>query len=221
MGTYHTFFVSDDRHLDELFPGWKPPKPERVAAEAVNPFTKQKLKQVVYRWEPVTPPARLGKPNLYDDTWGPPTEPVVVPGGEFADYARSIEAAGAPGLRALPHFRAKNLFPFYDFDAFVGLLLEPKKAVPPARIGDDADDDVPRVFRLPREAARRLLALDDAALRSLVERLLVETDLAESGDTGKDDQSAFIEYAMIPLLALCREAEARGGEVCMYYALHY
>jgi hypothetical protein len=219
MGTYHTFFVSDDHHLDELFPGWKRAKPEQVTVEAVNPFTKQK--QTAKRWEPAEPVEALGKPNLYDDTWGPAIEPVLHRDGEFADYARSIEEAGAPGLRALPHFRAKNAESFYEFDALVGLLFEREQPVPPARIGDDADDDVARVFRLPRDAAKKLLSLDDAALRALVARMLVETDLFEGGYTGEDAQAEFISYVMVPLLALCREAEERNAEVCHYYALHY
>lgn len=219
MGTYHTFFVSDDAHLDELFPGWQRPKPERVEKLVVNPFTK--TQQLTKQWDPTGPVARLGKPNLYDDAWGPAVEPAFAATGEFADYARSVENAGAPGLRALPHFRAKNAEPFYTFDALVGLLFGRQEVTPPARIGDPADDDVALVFRLPRDAARKLLALDAAGLRALTGRLLVETDLSENGDTGDEAQSAFIEYLLSPLLTLCKEAEARGGEVCHYYALHY
>lgn len=219
MGTYHTFFVSDDAHLDKLFPGWQRAKPERTEKLVVNPFTK--AQQLSKQWEPCRPVSPLGKPNLYDDAWGQPVEPVFLPRGEFADYARSVENAGAPGLRALPHFRAKNAEPFYDFDALVGLLFDREEAVPPARIGNAADDDVALVFRLPREAARKLLSLDAAALRALTARLLEDTDLSGNGDTGDEAQSAFIEYLLNPLVVLCKEAEACGAEVCNYYALHY
>lgn len=206
VGTYHTFFVANDGDLDRLFPGWKPVKP--MDAAATTP------------WEPVSAPAPLGKPNLYDDVWGPPAEPVSRQPGEWAQYARMIEEAGAPGLRALPHFRSKNVEPLYDFEGLVSVLFGGPRRVPPARLGNDRDDDVTVVFRLPRDAAAALIAVEPSAQRTLVTRLLEETDLGTS-DIGDEAQAQFITHVLEPLLALCREAEARGGEVCHYYALHY
>lgn len=217
MGTYHTFFVAADDELDRLFPGWKPVHAEPARRGAKNPFTNET--QTIVEWVPVAPIGPLGKPSLYDDVWGPPVPSVEVPTGPFADYAEFIERQGPPGLRALPHFRSKNLEPFYDFDALVGLLFGRATRVPPARLGEG--DDVPIVFRLPRAAAERLLSLDGAELRALVAQWLVETDLSETGDTGEDAQDAFIAEVLAPFLALCRTAQERGAEVCHYYALHH
>jgi hypothetical protein len=219
MGTYHTFFVAEDRHLDKLFPGWRRAKPEQETVESMNPFSKKMQSARV--WVPVEPVARLGKPNLYDDVWGPAIEPVLQPEGEWAGYQQMIEEAGAPGLRALPHFRSKNVDPLYEFDALTGLVLQREQAVPPARIGDRADDDVAQVSRLPRDAARKLAAIDDATLRAVVAQLLVATDLSEQGDTGDDSQTEFIAYVMRPLIALCIAAESLDADVCHYFALHY
>ncbi|MFT3711367.1 MAG: hypothetical protein QM817_27355 [Archangium sp.] len=205
MGTYHTFFVATDQDLDRLFPGWQRVKPERGKQD----------------WEPVAKIRRLEDPNLYVDAWGPPLAPVLAPEGEWADYARMIEQAGAPGLRALPHFRSKNVEAFYEFEALNQLLLNNSERLPPARLGDQADDDVPMVTRLPAAAARKLVTLAELDLRRVTKQLLEKTDLSEEGDLSDEGVSGFIEGVMNPLRTLCREAEVRRAEVCHYCALHY
>jgi hypothetical protein len=215
MGTYHTFFVAKDDDLDRLFPGWKPAKPEKVRKEGVNPFTKQKI--MVNAWEPVEPPASLGKPSLYDDAWGPPVEPIVAIEN---DYMAHIENAGAPGLRALPHFRAKNCDPFLLLEPLVAALVGPQVPVPPARMGCSGDDDSASVDALPEVAVRTLAAMKDADLPAVMDKVIA-ADLA-GPEFGTDEARAYlIDHALRPLQALAVEASRRGARVCHYYALHY
>src|SRR5437660_1027876 len=83
-------------------------------------------------------------------------------GSAANSYMAGIEEAGAPGLRALPHFRAKNHDPFLVFEPLVAELVGEGVGVPPARVGCDGDDDVPTVFALPDAAAHALLETPDA-----------------------------------------------------------
>lgn len=215
MGTYHTFFVATDDDLDRLFPGWKRVKPQKVVNDGVNPFTKQKV--TVETWEPVEPPTPLGKPSLYDDVWGPPAAPIVAVENE---YMAGIEQAGAPGLRALPHFRAKNYDPFVSLEPLVAALVGSEVAVPPARVGSDGDDDAPSVDALPDVAAKALASIDDAQLPAVMDEVLA-ADIMGSGEAGDDARTYFVDRALRPLKALALEAERRGARVCHYYALHY
>lgn len=215
MGTYHTFFVATDDQLDRLFPGWKRVKPEQVRVERVNPFTNAKM--TVNDWAPVEAPAPLGKPSLYDDVWGAPVPPITPVENE---YMAGIEEAGARGLRALPHFRAKNYDPFLVFEPLVAALSGDDAAVPPARVGPESDDDVPVVWALPDTVAKTLAAMDDAQLRSVMERVFAhEESLAE--DCGDEARDFFVDNALRPLKMLAIEAVERRAHVCHYYALHY
>lgn len=216
VGTYQTFFVASEADLERLFPGWHAARPERVMKETVNPFTKQKM--TVPMWQPVQPPTPLGKPSLYDDVWGPPLPPIAAVEN---DYMAGIEQAGAPGLRALPHFRGKNYHPFVILEPLAAALVGPSVLVPPARIGCPGDDDAPSVDALPDVAVKVLATLDDARLGPLMDELLA-ADVMGSGEEVSDEARAyFIDHALRPLRALAIEAARRGARVCHYYALHY
>jgi hypothetical protein len=209
MGTYHTFFVATDDELDRLFPGWKRVRPEQGQVEQYNPFTKTKM--IVNDWVPLEAPAPLGKPSLHDDVWGARVEPIVPVEN---DYMASIEEACAPGLRARPHFRAKNYDPFLELEPLVAALVGAKTAVPPARLGPEGDDDVPVVWALPDAAAKVLAALDDAKLPSVMEQLFAdEESLAE--DDSEEARDYFADRARVPLLRLAllteRDALLRAG----------
>ncbi|HMR04385.1 MAG TPA: hypothetical protein PKA88_01385 [Polyangiaceae bacterium] len=215
MGTYHTFFVATDDDLDRLFPGWVPAKAEREEREAINPFTKEAV--TVRDWVPVHAPTALGSPNLYDDAWGPP----IPPSREIEnEYMESIENAGAPGLRALPHFRAKNYDPFVSFDSLADALLGGNAMAPPARMGGQDDDDVPIVWVLPDAATKRLVQVDEAQLSAVMKRVLA-ADVTGSGETGADALDYYLSQALRPLRALAAEALRREARVCHYFALHY
>jgi hypothetical protein len=218
VGTYHTFFVATDADLDGLFPGWKPARPEKVSVDNVNPFTKQVVRSK--EWIGTEPPQRLGTPNLYEDTWGPPMEPVLEPSGEFADSLRSIEEAAAPGLRALPHFRGKNLTLLYTFDSLATALTGVQGEVPPARVGHAEDDDMPCVERLPDAALARLAELGDDALDPLFLAWREIDPLGCDIEPSAEDVEVYVRYALAPLRALARLALARSASLCAYAALH-
>jgi hypothetical protein len=212
MGTYHTFFVAKDDDLDRLFPGWKPVKPEQVQRERVNPFTKKPI--TVLEWVPVEPPMPLGRPCLYDDVWGPATAPI----GEVANgYMAHVEGGGAPGLRALPHFRGKNVDRLLELEPLARALVGSEIPVPPARVGADKDDDVTVVWALPKPAAERLASLDDAALNDVFNDVVV----AAGDETREDERAFYVEHVLCPLRALAVEAGRRDARVCHYFALHY
>jgi hypothetical protein len=215
MGTYHTFFVATDDELDRLFPGWKRVQPEQGRAERLNPFTKQMM--TVNDWLPIEPPTPLGKPSLYDDVWGSPVPPIV---DVENDYMAGIEEAGAPGLRALPHFRAKNWDPFRVLDPLATALMGAAAPTPPARIGPDQDDDVPLVWALPDAAAKALATIDDAQLPPVMDRVFAD-EASFSEDAGDEARGYFVDRALRPMKLLALEALRRGGRVCHYYALHY
>jgi hypothetical protein len=215
MGSYHTFFVARDEHLDRLFPGWKRAKPEQELVRGVNPFTKEKI--MVPTWAPIEPATPLGKPSLYDDVWGPPVPPIIEVEN---DYMAMIEDAGPPGLRARPHFRAKNCDPFAVFDPLVAALVGGDDPVPPARIGCSGDDDVPNVWVLPDAAAQKLAATQDRDLPPIMQQVLL-ADVTGSRDTDTAAREYYVERGLRPLRALAIEAGRSGARVCHYYALHH
>lgn len=218
MGTYHTLFAATDADLDRLFPGWVPAKPERETVVVPKPFTKQLHEREV--WVPVLAPKRLRRPNLYDDVWGPPVPSLLVPPGPWADYARSIEEACAPGLRALPHFRAKNQSLLYGFASLVVALGGEAESTPPARMGEPADDDMPTVERLPPGAALRLASLRDDQLGPTLLAWCRADPLGGEVEPTVEGVAEFIDGVLVPLRALARLAVARRASVCGYAALH-
>ena len=223
MGTYHTFFVAKEDELDRLFPGWKgvksPLNPQKVIKDAVNPFTKQKITVRAWEptWKPVEPPTPLRKPSLYDDVWGPPAAPVI---DVENDYMAHIERAGAPGLRALPHFRAKNYDPFLSLEPLAAAIVGSEVFVPPARVGCEGDDDAPTVDALPEAVTKALATMDDSLLPAVMDKVLA-ADIVDSEQRSEEARTYFVDRALRPLKALALEAERRGARLCHYYALHY
>jgi hypothetical protein len=216
MGTYHTFFAADDGELERLFPGWKPVKKDQVLVERVSSFSKQKM--TVEDWEPVERPTPLGRPSLYDDAWGAPMPPIVP---VLNEYMRAVEESGAPGLRALPHFRAKNCDPLVTLDALVAALVGGAVPVPPARVGCDGDDDIPTVWALPEVATNALAKVDDEQLAAIMDKVLA-ADVMGSGDaTDSEMRTYLVDNVLGPLRALAVEAIQRGARVCHYFALHH
>lgn len=219
VGTYHTFFAATEAELDRLFPGWMPVHRDKVTVEVMNPFTKKM--QTSRTWGPVEPVRPLQKPNLYDDVWGPPVPSLLLPSGQWADYERAIEEAAAPGLRALPHFRGKNLTLLYTFESLTKALVGSTDAVPPARVGDPADDDMPVVERLPANAVARLASLGDHELEPTFLAWGEADLLGEEVEPSPENIDAFVRFALVPLRALAALAVARGASLCSYTALHY
>jgi hypothetical protein len=191
MGTYHTFFVAGDDDLDRLFPGWKRPEEK---------------------------PTPLARPSLYDDVWGAAVPPIVE---VMNDYMQIIEEAGPPGLRTLPHFRAKNCDAFVLFDPLVAALVADHVPSPPIRVGCDADDDIPSVWALPAVAAKALANMKDSDLMPIMEKVLA-ADIMGTGEVVDYKAKAFmVDNVLWPLKTLAQEASRRGGHVCHYYALHH
>lgn len=219
MGTYHTFFAATEADLDRLFPGWKPAQPEQATVEIVNPFTKQR--QPSRQWVPVEPPRPLGKPNLYEGAWGAPLPSLLEPSGEWADYERALEEAAAPGLRALPHFRGKNLTLLYSFESLTTALTGATGPIQPARIGAPADDDMPVVERLPADALAKLAQLRDAELEPTFLAWRDADLLGDDVEPSPENVAAFVRCALVPLRALAALAIPRGASVCSYTALHH
>lgn len=219
MGTYHTFFAATEAELDRLFPGWMPVHRDQVTVEVMNPFTKKM--QTWRTWGPVEPVRPLQKPNLHDDVWGPPVPSLLVPSGPWADYERAIEEAAAPGLRALPHFRGKNLTLLDTFESLTAALTGSSGPVPPARVGDPEDDDRPVVDRLPAAAVARLASLGDHELEPTFVAWREADPLGDDVEPSRESVDAFVRFALVPLRALAALAVARGASLCSYTALHY
>lgn len=192
MGTYHTFFVATEAHVARLFPGWTPPEPKGA------------------------PPAPLGRPSYLDDEWGPAVPPLVPPADDYSAY---IEGACPPGLRACPHFRAKNVvdYAFTCLGELAPLLVEGEEATPALLRGPKDDDDVPFVWTLSATATAKLAALGSDQLVELGGRV-GEQSLEGPGD---DDGEALAEHLLAPLAALAREAVRTAGRLCELYALHH
>lgn len=162
-------------------------------------------------------PGPFGPPSLYDDVWGPPVAPIVEVENE---YMQTIESSGAPGLRVLPHFRAKNCDPFYTFDALSAALVGPAVAAPAARMGADSDDDVPVVWALPQAATNALAATTDDTLARILDTVMAaDPSLAE--ELGDERRTYFVEQVLRPLKLLAAEASRCRSRLCHYFALHH
>ncbi len=216
MGTYHTFFVATDAQLDRLFPGWVTALPSKAPRPGINPFTKQPI--TVQDWAPAHPPKPLGSPNLYDDVWGPAAPALVVAN----EYMAMLEEACAPGLRALPHFRDKNvhMYAWEQLGDLAPMLDHEQTATPPIRIGREGDDNIPKVWTLSRSATETLADLADDALQPLALRILSEYEFCDEPVT--DEAAAGVAADLLtPLRTLARTAIGAGSHLCSYFALHY
>lgn len=214
MSTYHTFFVTTEAQLDELFPGWTPTRRVDVlplTLHRIDPVTQKPMRVELptHHYEPVGALAPLGSPSLFDDLWGAPLAPILVAN----EYMASVEATRPPGLRSLPHFCSKNVDPLLDFDPFVKILLGADAAAPPARMGtlDDLRSDV---HALPEAATTRLIQLEATTMREVATRLV---SVEPTGEWTLDEVDSLVEHVLSPLRELAREAATRGGRVYQFW----
>lgn len=201
MGTYHTFFVADESRLDQLFPGWVPTR-------VIAPVQRESLfgEPMPSTWEPTAVPTPLGAPSLHDDVWGVPIEPVVPADNP---YLAELEAAAPPGLRAVPHFRARDCLILADLGQFARTLGSDDAVAPPARLGPQRAD---RVDALPVAAASRLASLGEHELLVLAKKVL-------DGDHEHEwDVDDFAYSILAPLQILAREAALQRAHVCHHWA---